>query len=294
MALNRKTLREIVASGLGLRLPRWPGLYYTITVVSVADVTVPDLKMDLAEAHAAEDLYFNHEKAYADANQIIVDHWGYPANDIVTLGKAPTGVVATDKCEFYFALAAGEINAAIDEALSSLWFEDSGDVALTADQNEVDLTATLSWLKNSGQLFELMFRETISTKKFRQRTAIEFEAEDMVVAGAQKLKVYLWNMPADVVNKVLRVRGKHYYEALASDTAETVCPQPLIVAAAKIRVVKRLPSRLRDEYADRLRIFQSDLAEARLLFLPLSADKPLTSRTYWQGIELPCDGVWSW
>jgi len=294
MTLTRKTLREIVASGLGLRLPRWPGQYYAITAITGADVTVPDMKMDLAEAHAAEDLYFNHEKAYADVNQIIVDHWGYPANDIVTLGKAPTGVVATDKCEFYFALAAGEINAAIDEALSSLWYEDSGDVALTADQNEVDLTTTLSWLKNSSQLFELTFRETISTKKIGQRTAVEFYPEDSLVAGVPKLTVFLWDMPADVTDKVLRVRGKHYYEALASDTAETVCPQPLIVAAAKIRVIKRLPSRLKDEYVARLQVFQSDLSEARLLFLPLSADKPLTSRTYWQGVEVPCDGRWSW
>ena len=291
--MNRKTLREIVMSGLGLRLPPWPGRYYTITNVSGADLTIPDLRMDVAEAVAAEDLYFNHEKAYADANQIGVDEWN-PSTGVVTLLKAPTGVSNNDKGEFYVGLPAGEVNAAIDEAHLSLWYEDSDDITLTADQNEINITATITWLKHSGQLYELVYRETVASNKYAQRPVTEVDVEDMVESGAQKLKVYLWDMPSDVTNIVLRVRGKHYYDALSAEDSVTVCAQPLIVAATKVRVLKRLPTRLQAAFASLLNPAQQDLSEARLQFLPLSAETPLRRRHYWHGPEVPCNGLWSW
>jgi len=292
--MQRKILRETIMAGLGLRLPTWPERYYTITAIDDADLTIPDLKMDLAEAHGAEDLYFNHEEAFSEANQIRVDTWGYPTNDVVTLAKAPTGVAQDDKCEFYVGMPAGEVNAAIDEALASLWFLDTAEVALTANQNELDLTASVSWLKNSGQLLEMLYRQTIATKKLTQRTAVEFDWDDIVESGAQKLMIYLWDVPSDVTSIVLQVRGKHYYDALATDTTDTTCPQPLIVAAAKMRVIKRLPERIKEAFVGKLISAQQDLAEARLQFLPLSLDKPLSRRNYWRGPEVPCDGKWSW
>ena len=292
MPFDRKTIREIAACGLGLRLPPWPGRYYTITAVSGKAITVPDLLMDLAEEHGAEDLYFNHEKAFAEANQIRVDRWD-TGRDVVTLGKAPTGVAKDEKCEFYVAMPAAEVNVAIDEALQSLWYIDQGEVALTADQNEIDITASLSWLKNSGQLLELIYREVLATKRLAQRPVAEFETDDVVESGAQKLRVYLWDHPADVADKTLQVRGKHYYDGLAEDTTTTTCPQPLTIAAVRVRIISRLPVRLKEIFGDRILNFDRDLAEARLQFLPLAMDRPLRRRDYWGGPEVPIE-MWSW
>jgi hypothetical protein len=281
-------------AGLGLRLPTWPGYYYTITELTGEHLTVPDLKMDLADAHAGEDLYFNHEKVFAEANQIRVDRWDYPTSDVVTLAKIPTGVSADDECEFYVAIPAAEVNVAIDEGLASLWYLDTATLTLTAGQNELDVTAQVAWLKNSGQLLDVIYRATLATKKKTQRAAVEFDWDDVVETGAQKLVLYLWDVPTDVTDITLQVRGKHYYDGLSTDASETPCPQPMVVAAAKMRVIKRLPERLKEQFVGKLAAAQQDLAEARLLFLPLGLDKPLKRRTYWSGPEVPCDGTWTW
>jgi hypothetical protein len=285
--MNRKLIRETAACGLGLRLPYVPATYYTITPATADTFSVPGLKNDLADQHGAEDLFINDAGVSGQDRRVVT--WDYPTDDDVHLA---TSVALTANVDFYAAMAASEMNAAINEALPTLSFVDDSEVSLVADQNVVILTSTLAWLTRRRQLLELRYRYTSATNKVVDWPVRECSVDEYIDTTS-KVRVQLWDVPSDITNIKLQVRARHYYGTLDTDAAITTCPDPLIVTAAKVWIIKRLPSRLADSYKERYSLFSRELTEQRLQFNSIDADRPLVRRYRWDGPEVPVES-WEW
>lgn len=200
-------------------------------------------------------------------------------------------------CDVYFILTPKEMNDSIDVALSKLWFRDRASVSLDATHNRYSLS-TLTWITDPSQLMELKYRSVDSAdsnKDVREHPVIN----RLIEVDADVLAVTLYDIPSVATSYTLEVVGRHYYEALSTDSSTTTCPLPLARAAIKYELLKKIFNKLgqaaKQNFGMEMVLAEQEIEKVRSTYRQAIVPVELTVEEPFYGPEVPVrDAEFDW
>jgi len=293
MSISRISLLELCAGDLGLGVA---GLNID-AVVSSTSYTINSLADYIPEDKAAQDAYA-YFKALATPVWRRIDTYGYPTNNNVIVSRAVTGVNANTAVDIFFMLNPDEMIGAINAALNELFREDRGYVTLVDGNTKYDLTATLTWLTNKGQIQRTTFLWADPANAVNViESAIPARR---LVEESGKVYIIIPQLPPDCTNTKLAVTARKYYASLDTDAGTTDCPPPLARAAGKMRILQELwhkigSTRAKANFGLEMAVTEKQFAALRTVYNQDTITHDPVMEEAWVGPEVPVEqGEWPW
>jgi hypothetical protein len=258
-ASARSLIRRKVAGDLGLLIeaPYTRVDADTATVDHLADVTPnPEIMRDA----------FFYVLSGSDAGEWSrITGFNYPTNNNVDLAVGILADVTADLLsEIYFMLDLDNWNRVVNEALTELWRWDRQTIPLIANTDEYALA---SWIQTSGQIGEVLFRDTNPSPPLEGPVPAWTLQEDDNV-----LTLKILQLPAQVTNVNIVVKARRYYAELATDAATTTCPLQLITQAGVLKAAEKIfktrGRAMRDLFGQTLIVAQKKLDEQKADHMP--------------------------
>lgn len=263
-----KALREAVAGQLGLLIDT------SIDTDTDPVFTIAALSDKTPDAERMRDSFLYQSGVW---RRII--SFGYPTNDNVTVTRL--SAITTGAAQVYFMLDPDELNAAINEGLKELYFEDVDSITLVANTYVYTLPA---WIQTKGQLIALKWRDTslLTTAPHEDHVGGYTPQEDGNVVS-----VVIHDELRSVTTYDLRVIGRRNYSALANDAATTTCPYPLIFAVAMVKVLHKIFNKygkgIASLYGPKMQVSEGEMAKAKMDWLPKLKAREYIEEERWQG-----------
>lgn len=286
MSATRQEIREFVAGKLGRM--------YLVTITKDAGSDV------IMDCPGLSDLIEDDER-FIDSWVIIRDDTATPewrritassaSLDQFTINRAFTTAPSSQSACILELLSPDEWNAAIDEALTELYFPERAEIPLTTylDSNGNTLVTTEydlpDWVQTRGQLKGLYYRDLTYGKESAVPRYKVFESS----AG---VRVVIVDAPASTwaTTYTLVVDATRWHPKLLDDTYSTNCPQQLWQAAVEVaalhKVLKKYGQRFKAQFAQDLAIAERKLLQMRAAILPVVQPREFNTDDDWEGPDI--------
>lgn len=286
MSATRQEIREYVAAKLGR-------MHLVTITEDVGDATIMDCTgiSDLTE----------DDERLQDSFVIVRDGSATPewrritavntSLEQFTVNRAFGTPPASQSAAILGLLDPDEWNAAINEALTELYFPERAELPLTTflDSNGNTLVTTEydlpDWVQTRGQLKGLYYRDLTFGKESAVPRYKVFESS----AG---VRIVLVDAPSSTwaTTYTLVIDATRWHPSLLDDTFSTNCPQQLWQAAVEVaalhKVLKKYGLRYKAQFAQDLAIAERKLMQMRAAILPVVQPREFNTDDDWEGPDI--------
>lgn len=197
----------------------------------------------------------------------------------VTISRSTAFTAAA--AQIYFMLDTDEMNAAINEGLKELYFEDTESLTLVADTYTYTLP---TWISQRGQILAVRWRDISLLTTIPTEEAVDSYS---VLSDANALSIFINGALRSVTTYDLRVTARHNYSALATDAATTTCPYNLIFSVAMVKVLHKILNKYGKSiltlFGPKMQIAEGEMAKAKMDYLPKLTALEYVNEERWQG-----------
>lgn len=266
-----KVLREAVADQLGLLVNT------TLSAAADPNFTAATLADKTPDAEKMRDSFL-----YQSVGWSRITTFGYPSTNIVTVARAGSGL-ANGVAQVYFMLDPDEFNAAINEAIQQLYFVEREAITLVANTYTYALP---SWIQQKGQILSVKWRDiTLLTTN-----PVEEEVNAWrVFEDNNACTLLIHDLLRSVTTYDIQVSGRRNYSSLASDSATTTCPYPLLFAACTVKVLHKIFNKygkgIATLFGPKMQVSEGELAQMKADWLPRLAAREYVEDERWEGID---------
>lgn len=265
-----KVLREAIADQLGLLIRT------SISVDADPVFTVPSLSDKTPDAEKMRDSYLYQS---GELRRILT--YGYPTNDQVTVTRATA--ITVGAAEIYFMLDPDELNTAINEALQELYFIDRATLTLLANTYTYVLP---TWIQQRGQVLGAKWRDiTLLTSIPSEEEVSSYR----IIEQTNVCTLFINQALRDITTFDVQVSARRMYGTLATDSATTTCPYPLIFAVATVKVLHKLFNKygkgITSLFGQKMVVAEGEMAKNKMDWLPKLTAREYIEEEAWQGID---------
>lgn len=264
--ITRKALREAAAGDLGIKIES------SITADADPVFTIPDMADNVPDVQKLQDAFL-----FQGTEWRRITDYTYPSTVTVTR----TSGITTGAAQIYFFMTPDELNDALNEALTELYFEDIETISLVANTYVYTLP---TWMQQKGQFLAAKWRDITSVATDPQEQHV---ASFMLKEDANSMTIKIQELLRDITTWDLQISGRHNYASLASDAATTTCPRPLIVPAVKVRILHKLSQKfgkgMMSLFGPKMVISERELMIAKSDWLPKLKAREIIEEEFWGG-----------